>query len=223
MALLCLADTMPISWPSICAFPKKKFIVCRLVSICPDYPSLPRTRTEGVPTIGYLARLCPEKGLHILVDAFIDLHGRAGFDDLRLRVAGWLSKDDRDFSRTQFDKIRAAGYGDDFDFVGTVDRREKLAFLCAVDVISVPTVYRDPKGLYVLEALACGTPVVQPSHGAFSELLSQTGGGRLFRPNDARQLADALHEVLSDERMRDRTGQRRSQERAREVWRRCDG
>jgi glycosyltransferase involved in cell wall biosynthesis len=85
-----------------------------------------------------------------------------------------------------------------------VDRAQKIDFLMKLDVLSVPTVYRDPKGLFVLEALAAGVPVVQPEHGAFPELLAQTGGGRLVHPNDPPALADALHEMLSDPELRRR-------------------
>ncbi|MEO1529390.1 MAG: glycosyltransferase, partial [Planctomycetota bacterium] len=50
----------------------------------------------------------------------------------------------------------------------------------------------DPKGLFVLESLAAGTPVVMPEHGAFGELVRSTEGGLLVPPDDAAALADAL-------------------------------
>jgi glycosyltransferase involved in cell wall biosynthesis len=70
-------------------------------------------------------------------------------------------------------------------------------------VLSVPTTYREPKGLYVLEALAAGVPVVQPAHGAFPELLAATGGGRLVAPEKSGELAETLAELLRnrDERV----------------------
>ena len=148
-------------------------------------------------TIGYLARLCPAKGLHVLVDAFIRLrrqHGRGA----RLNIAGWLSEGDRAYAEREFAKLRSAGLGGDFHYAGTVDRRQKVEFLHGLDVLSVPTTYREPKGIYVLEALAACVPVVQPEHGAFAELLAATGGGRLVRPNDPWHLAETLDELLGD-------------------------
>ena len=59
-----------------------------------------------------------------------------------------------------------------------------MRFLQGLDVLSVPTTYREPKGLYVLEALANGVPVVQPRHGSFPELIEATGGGLLVNPDD---------------------------------------
>ena len=68
-----------------------------------------------------------------------------------------------------------------------VDRQGKLDFLASLHALSVPTVYREPKGLFVLEALACGVPVVQPAHGAFPEMIERTGGGILVEPHAHRE------------------------------------
>ena len=154
------------------------------------------------PTIGYLARLAPEKGLHHLVDAFIELRSRERTKDVRLRIAGWLGANHQTYANEQFAKLKSAGHGDAFEYTGSVDRSGKVEFLRQLDVLSVPTVYREPKGLFVLEALAAGVPVVQPSHGAFPELLERLGGGRLVAPNDPLKLADQLEELLADQSLR---------------------
>ena len=88
-----------------------------------------------------------------------------------------------------------------------VDRQGKIDFLRGLDLLSVPTVYREPKGLFVLEALASGVPVVQPEHGAFPELLAGTGGGKLVRPEDPQHLAETLHHMLTDHEHRLTLGQ----------------
>ncbi|HTN77288.1 MAG TPA: glycosyltransferase family 4 protein, partial [Pirellulaceae bacterium] len=150
------------------------------------------------PTIGYLARLAPEKGLHLLVDAFLQLKEQPGLADARLHVAGWLGAPNKPYAEAQFAKVRAAGHGAALQYHGEVDRAGKLAFLREIDLLSVPTTYREPKGLFVLEALAAGVPVVQPDHGAFPELLASTGGGRLVRANDAGHLAEELASLLNN-------------------------
>ena len=63
-------------------------------------------------------------------------------------------------------------------------------------MFSVPANYGEAFGLYVIEALAAGVPVVQPRTAAFPEILAATGGGVLCEPNDAKSLADALEELL---------------------------
>jgi glycosyltransferase involved in cell wall biosynthesis len=158
-------------------------------------------------TIGYLARLAPEKGLHVLVDAFIELRKREATRDARLEIAGWLGDHNRSYAEAEFTKLREAGLQDHYRYAGSIGRNEKLAFLHRLDVFSVPTTYREPKGLFVLEALAAGVPVVLPAHGAFPELIEATGGGRLVTPNDPIALADELEKTLLDRATRYRLGQ----------------
>ncbi len=95
--------------------------------------------------------------------------------------------------------------GDAFRYAGSpASHEEKVRLIRTFDILSVPTTYREPKGLFVLEALANGIPVVQPAHGAFPELITATGGGLLFEPGDTDGHARALEQLLLDpqERLR---------------------
>ncbi len=152
--------------------------------------------------VGYLARLAPEKGLHLLIDAFIRLKRLPDMETTQLLIAGWLGKRHRPYANEQFARLRAAGLDDAFRYLGTVDRTQKIQLLAQLHLLSVPTAYREPKGLYVLESLAAGVPVVQPTHGAFPELLEVTGGGRLVPPGQPDALAQAMHELLLDDHAR---------------------
>jgi glycosyltransferase involved in cell wall biosynthesis len=158
--------------------------------------------------VGYLARLAPEKGLHVLVDAFLELRRMPGMERTELHIAGWLGEHRRKYADEQLDKLRQAGLSDAFLYAGSVDHHGKVEFLRGLDVFSVPTVYHEPKGLFVLEALAAGVPVVQPDHGAFPEMLSATSGGRLVRPEDPAHLAEAWHDLLTDHDGRRELGRR---------------
>jgi glycosyltransferase involved in cell wall biosynthesis len=153
--------------------------------------------------IGYLARVCPEKGLHDLVEAFHLLAGRVGTEQVRLRVAGYLGERDRDYYERVQEQVRHWGLEDKVDFLGEIDRAEKIDFLDSLHVLSVPTTYREPKGLFVLEALASGVPVVQPEHGAFPEMVAATGGGLLVEPGDVGALAAALQSLMEDPERRE--------------------
>jgi glycosyltransferase involved in cell wall biosynthesis len=167
---------------------------------------LRRSEDNTTPTVGYLARLAPEKGLHVLAEAFIRLRAMPGMHDARLRIAGWLGEKNRAYAEQVFDRLRKAGLDTAFDYVGEVDRHGKIEFLRSLDVLAVPTTYQEPKGLFVLEALAAGVPVVQPEHGAFPEVLAATEGGLLHRPEDPQHLAERLHELLTDTEVRERLG-----------------
>jgi len=157
-------------------------------------------------TIGYLARVAPEKGLHTLVEAFRLLAERVGKDKILLRVAGYLGKSDEPYLAAARNRMAELGLADRFDYAGELSRREKIAFLNRIDVLSVPTTYRDPKGLFVLEAMANGTPVVQPRHGAFPELLEATGGGLLADPDSPGSVAEHLETLMNDAELRHRLG-----------------
>ena len=176
-----------------------------------------RAKAAAPPTVGYFARICPEKGFGVLVQAFTMLAKRPGMERVRLRAGGWLGESDREFFDHQVEILRGEGLEDRFEYAGQMSRREKLDFLRDLDVFSVPTVYREAKGLFVLEALASGVPVVQPDHGAFPELLEATGAGVLFPPEDPGALADAIQEMLSDPDRRRELG-RRGSERVRKEF-----
>ena len=153
----------------------------------------------AVPTVGYFARIGPEKGLRTLANAFELLATRGKIKDVRLRVGGGLSPNDEKFVselRAKFDAVKLGGR---VDFVPNVSRDDKVKFLQSLSVMSVPATYGESFGLYVIEAMACGVPVVQPEHAAFPELLVATGGGILCRPDDAPDLAAKLEELLLDE------------------------
>jgi glycosyltransferase involved in cell wall biosynthesis len=169
----------------------------------------PRPDRTGTPfTIGYFARICPEKGLQNLVEAFCRLRRLPGAAPAKLRVSGWLGGNNRDFFETQTRKLAQASLLDDFLHVESPDHASKIRFMHAIDVLSVPTTCREPKGLYVLEALANGVPVVQPRHGSFPELIEATCGGVLTAPDDPDDLAHALRRLQGDAGEREKLGRR---------------
>jgi glycosyltransferase involved in cell wall biosynthesis len=158
-------------------------------------------------TIGYLARMAPEKGFHHLVDAFIELAKRPGNEDVRLKAAGWLGEQNFAYMQAQETRIKRAGLTDRFEYLGSPDLDGKLQMLRSIDMLCVPTEHEEPKGLFVLEALAAGVPVVQTARGAFPELIETTGGGLLVPPGDTQALADALQRLVHDPQLRLSLGQ----------------
>ncbi|MDZ7362198.1 MAG: glycosyltransferase family 4 protein [candidate division KSB1 bacterium] len=157
--------------------------------------------------IGYLARICPEKGLHLLIEAFQQLAQKLGKNALALEVAGYLGARDRRYFENFVKQIDAWGLSEAFHYHGEVTRHEKINFLNRLHVLSVPTTYKEPKGLSILEALANGVPVVQPKHGTFPELLLSTGGGILVEPNSPQALAEGIETLLHNAELREQLGQ----------------
>jgi glycosyltransferase involved in cell wall biosynthesis len=163
---------------------------------------------NGTLRIGYFARICPEKGLHVLAEAFRILRQTPGTPPCRLHVAGWLGENNRRYFEGIKRQLAEAGLADQFAHEEAPDHASKVRFLQGLDILSVPTTYREPKGLYVLEALANGVPVVQPRHGSFPELLEATGGGLLVEPENPHDLARGLQQLLENRAHREELGRK---------------
>lgn len=166
----------------------------------------PRLEQQRPFTVGYFARICPEKGLHILTEAFHLFKQTPGTEQCRLHVSGWLGVNNSAYFKDIQTKLKERGLEKHFLHVEAPDHDSKVRFLHGIDVLSVPTTYREPKGLYVLEALANGVPVVQPRHGSFPELIEATGGGLLVEPNDPHDLARILRQLFHNPAHRDELG-----------------
>jgi len=162
----------------------------------------PADAAPPVPTIGYLARLCPQKGLHTLVEAFCRLTDLGGPENTRLRIAGVLLKEDRPYLARLEARLAEHGLTDRAEFLPNLSRADKLRFLRSISVLSVPALYGESFGLYLLEAMACGVPVVQPRHAAFPEVIEATGGGMLCRPDDPDDLGRTLARLLRNDEER---------------------
>ncbi len=173
--------------------PERVYVV--YTGILLDGYELRQTEPE-IPTIGYLSRMCPEKGLDTLVDAFAYLKKNEKLKNTRLRITGGKRTDDERFLNQIRKKLNSCGLIDDVEFLPDFDYDTKLAFLRTLSVLSVPEKQPVACGLYVLEALAAGVPVVEPASGVFPELLEMTGGGVLCEPNNAAALAAAMEPLL---------------------------
>jgi glycosyltransferase involved in cell wall biosynthesis len=157
-------------------------------------------------TIGYLARIAPEKGLDRLVDAYRQLRHDRGMPAVRLEIAGALAAEHRDYWARIERKLHDWGYAGDYRYHGAISRTAKVAFYAQLDAFSMPATAREPKGLSVLEAMASGVPVVQPRRGACIEAIESTGGGFLVGPDSAECIAEGLWQLWQDPDVRARCG-----------------
>ncbi len=155
----------------------------------------PETKT---PAIGYLSRICEENGFGILVDAFIHLKSEKRFHHVKLKATGGHTGDDNRFIREQMQKLREKGIIDDVEILPDFSPQVLHDFFRSITVLSVPVLKGEAFGLYQLESLASGIPLVQPELGAFPEIIGNTGGGVTYSPNTPLGLFEKLSEVLSD-------------------------
>ncbi len=161
-----------------------------------DYASV--APAPGVPTLGFLSRMCPDKGLDTLVDAFITLKRRPSLANARLIAAGGRQGPDARFIKSVRSRLQKAGCARDVELLDVFDAPAKRSLFARLSVLSVPEKNPTSYATYVLEALAAGVPFVEPDSGVFPELHQAVGGGLLCKPNDATVLADALNPLLVD-------------------------
>jgi glycosyltransferase involved in cell wall biosynthesis len=194
-----------------CISPSRFFanLMCQRLSMAPQkiFPlsngisldGYPMERDEpSEPTIGYFARICPEKGLDLLIDAFIQLKQSDKYSELKLAVAGTLPQENESFLDEQKRKIIAAGFDKFVVFRPNLSREEKIDFLAQLTLFCVPARLPEAFGLYVIEAMAAGVPVVLPDHGSFPEIIQETEGGLLFAKDEPRGLVNTLNDLLNN-------------------------
>jgi glycosyltransferase involved in cell wall biosynthesis len=160
-----------------------------------DFPVTTRGRGDTF-TVGFFARVAPEKGLHLLCEAYRIFRERADTPPrARLEAAGYLAPEHADYFKAIERQMQDWGLAAEFSYHGSPERQEKIDFFKSVDVFSLPATYDEPKGLSVLEALASGVPAVLPRRGSLTEVVERTGGGLLVEPDSAEALAEGLHRL----------------------------
>jgi glycosyltransferase involved in cell wall biosynthesis len=186
--------------PGYLGIPQEKIQVVPL-GINPQGFELREQKRSAPFTVGFLARIAPEKGLHVLAEAYRILRKSGELPEARLEAAGYMAADCKPYLDEIQKRMKDAGFESEFHYRGVLDRDDKIAFLRKLDVMSVPATYDEPKGVSLLEAMACGVPLVQPGRGAFTEIVENTGGGLLVKPDDPESLAEGILKVINDQKL----------------------
>lgn len=161
-----------------CRLPKERVHVVPNGILLDGYPTEPRKSLPNPPVIGFLSRMCPPKGLHTLVDAYLNV--KKTIPNVKLCVIGTQTDSDIPYVEGLQAKIASEGYTADTSFHPNVSREEKIRLLKTLSVLSVPAMYGESFGLYVIEAMAAGVFVIQPDHGAFREIVEAAGSGGVY-------------------------------------------
>jgi glycosyltransferase involved in cell wall biosynthesis len=149
------------------------------------------------PVLGYFARMSKEKGLDTLVAAYAHIRKNNLVPNLRLKIGGAMGPSDESLVAKLKEELRATGFLNDVEFHPNLDKSAKQAFMKSLSVFSVPALYGEAFGLYLVEAWAAGVPVVQPRHAAFPELVRASGAGVICEPRDPVALAQGITDVLN--------------------------
>jgi len=174
----------------------------------PQVSSVWQKKENRIPALGYFSRLNYNNGFDKLIDAFLLLKSKKETPDFEMHLCGGYTGDDKPFVKEQFRKIRMHGLNEKVKFYSEFHGAAKDEFFSNIDIMSVPVRKYDASGLYLLEANAAGVPVVQPATGAFPEIIKATGGGLTYTPDDAENLSESIHQLLTDSALRIELGAR---------------
>lgn len=183
-----------------------------LVRFSPGKPRPPIFPGEA-PTVLFVGRNEPRKGFDLLLRSLPEvLRGcpgchivvvGTGFD--KAKVASTLERSVKQKGNGPLPG--AAEIMDRIRFAGFVPNDELPAYYAAADIFCAPSLGGESFGIVLLEANACGTPVVCSDIAGYSAVLNATGGGVLFRNGDPADLAQRLIDLLADRKRLLRLGE----------------
>jgi glycosyltransferase involved in cell wall biosynthesis len=140
--------------------------------------------------LAFLGRVSPEKGL----DDAIKIAQRAG---MRLRIAAKVDAEDKDYFESVIEPMLK---DPNIEFIGEIGYPDKGEFLGNAAALLFPINWPEPFGLVMIEAMACGTPVVAYSSGSVPEVLADGVTG--FLVNSVETAAEAVGRLSEIDRSR---------------------
>jgi len=155
----------------------------------------------AAPLVVTAARLHPDKGLDVLVDALVEV--RRAVPGARVRVVGGAQEGFEDLPGELRAAAGRAGVGEALELVGFVD--DPAALVAAARCYVQPARERtEILPLAILEAMAAGTPVVATDVGGVADVVRDGDTGLLVPPEDPAALAAAIVRVLRDDELAER-------------------
>jgi len=174
-------------WYVAHGIPEGKIIVLPHGLEGPILSSPPSSPADGVIRFAYIGGLSWQKGVHVLVEAFSGVQGKA-----ELWIAG-----DESFDPAYVSRLRALATSN-VRFLGQLDRREVWQTLMQVDVVVVPSLWYEAYSFLVSEAFAAGLPVLASRLGALADRVRDGVDGLLVPPGDVAAWRAAIQRLLDE-------------------------
>jgi glycosyltransferase involved in cell wall biosynthesis len=153
----------------------------------------------GVPTVGFLGRMCPANGLDVAVSAFTELlRSQKQLSDVKLVISGGKTSADDGYIQEQKNILSSAGVIEKSQFFEDFDLEARLSFFKEISVLCSPSRQPPAYALNVMEAAACGVPFVAPKTGVFTEWAELTSAGIVYEPNTPEEVQKVIQSLLMD-------------------------
>lgn len=158
--------------------------------------------------LAFLGRISPEKG----IDAAIRIARAAG---MRLRIAAKVDRVDSDYFKTEIEPLIDR---EQIEYIGEISDREKPEFLSGAIALLFPIAWPEPFGLTMIEAMACGTPVIGLNRASVPEVLEDDVTGCIVSNESEAAAAVPRAAALDRARVRSRFESRFSARRMAEEY-----
>ena len=188
-------------------------------------PRDPRSPRPPAPRLLFVGRVCPDKGVHVLVEAFEKVLRR--FPDAQLKIVGPVAPNQKavavNLSREQSVRDLARWYRRPYipqlkekmsplaaqriEITGEVSREVLIEHYRQADLFVLPSIWVEGFGIPIVEAAALGVPTVATRRGGMPEVVVDGQTGLLVEPGDSDALAQAILKVLEDEQLRTSMGE----------------
>ncbi len=133
----------------------------------------------------FLARMSPEKGPREAIYAV----KKAGY---KLKMAAKIDIVDKEYFQR---KVKPLIDGKQIEFLGEIKVNQKSNFLKNAKALLAPLQWEEPFGLFIVEAMACGTPVIAFKRGSVPELIKHEETGFICKPNDLTSMVKAIKKI----------------------------
>ncbi|MSP04810.1 MAG: glycosyltransferase family 4 protein [Acetobacteraceae bacterium] len=133
----------------------------------------------------FLGRVSPEKGL----DRAIRVAAQCG---MKLKIAAKVDNADKEYYESQIKPLLCQGH---VEFIGEINDAQKPAFLSGATALMFPIDWPEPFGLVMIEAMACGTPVVAYRCGSVPEVIDDGLTGFIIEPGNEEAFVAAARQV----------------------------
>ncbi|EKD58410.1 MAG: glycosyl transferase group 1 protein [uncultured bacterium] len=168
-------------------------VVYNGIAVNEFFPQVENLNSEQF-TIICVSRVTPRKGIRFLIQAFKILSGR--YENMRLLIVG-----DGNEKKSLEDLVQGLDLKDKVEFAGIVSHDKLLPYYQRADVFVLPSLNEGMSNV-MLEALACGLPVVATETGGTKELLTDGLNGLVVRMKDADDIADKIERLILDRNLK---------------------
>ena len=156
-------------------------------------------KSDSLPTFLFVGRLIHDKGLHVALHALRIVIDQLQDESITLDIVG---TGDWNYTAHLKDEITKLRLGENIRFLGFLPRQDVVSLYSRYTALIFPSLWEEPFGITIIEAMAAGIPVIASDLGGPAEIITNERTGLLFPAGNARMLANNMCTVVRNESVR---------------------